>query len=152
MGITNNSKTNYDLFDFNKLENMPAPRVKRCSGNSVARILLKCPQSISSTGEADLYVHIKCVEYAGGRGLDAKFNILLVDDDYDIVVPQQRSDGTWTGVTKNVSVQNVMKMAEVTKKYYEAHENNHVSERGIPDIVPFDVMQREDSQYSTYEY
>ena len=138
-------RANYELFDFKKLMDMPAPRVKRCKGDAVARVLLRCPQS--ETGEADLYVHIKCVEYAGGDGMYTKFNILLIDDECEMVLPKQNSNGTWTGYTKTFSADDVIRMAEATKKYYNKYENNHIT-RGIPDAVPLDVLQREDSQYS----
>lgn len=104
------------------VKNMPAPRLFRTKNEEAVRIALKFDKS--PIGTADIYVHKNCVSHVGGDSVDAKFDVLLVDNKYKLYYPQKdRVTGMMTlrPSEQDYLVEDICKLMEITKKNYEAH-------------------------------
>lgn len=104
------------------VKDMPAPRLFKTKNEEAVRIALKFNKS--PIGTADIYVHKKCVTHTKGDSVDAKFNVLLVDNEYKLYYPQK--DKTTDVMIlkpseKSYSVQEICQLMELTKKDYAAH-------------------------------
>ena len=104
------------------IKGMPAPRLFQTSGGLTVRIAL--PYAKSETGTADIYVHKACVAWAGDEYVDAKFDVLLVDNSYKLYYPVKDKE---TGLFRLIeeegehSVDEICNMCVAAKEEYNKH-------------------------------
>lgn len=118
------------------LVNMPAQRLFKTSNQEAVRITLNYPDSV--IGVADVYVHKNCLTHVGGDGINAEFNVLLIDDEYHLYYPVQNKDSGLLELKKSekaVPVSEICKLAEDTRQYHNNHivkqsKSSHHAKRG----------------------
>ena len=104
------------------IKDMPAPRLFQTEGGLNIRIAL--PYEKSATGTADIYVHKACVAWAGDNYVDAKFDVLLIDEAYRLYYPVKDSE---TGLLRLIAeegthpVEEICDMCQQAKLDYQAH-------------------------------
>ncbi|MBO5434697.1 hypothetical protein J6A31_02600 [bacterium] len=108
------------------IKDMPASRLFKTKSNIAVRVSLKCDKS--PIGNADIYVHANCVSHSGGRDPDSRYDVLLIDDSYQVYYPMRNPKTGKAELNSNgemLTPEMVYKMAERTKADCAKHPSGH---------------------------